>query len=123
MPSPNESQRVVALPPQKTNENKMKSIHDDKTMKKTETGNDFTALIGLDWGSETHALCLYDWGRPHFVHQSFFEYASQSVLHCAWAKLFLQKQIAKGKKHPTAVRALAFKWPRKLSGLARPRRL
>jgi transposase len=52
------------------------------------------------------------WGRPHFVHQSFFEYANQSVLHCAWAKLFLQEQIAKGKKHPTAVRALAFKWQR-----------
>jgi transposase len=52
------------------------------------------------------------WGRPHFVHQSFFEYASQSVLHCLWAKLFLQEQMAKGKKHPTAVRALAFKWQR-----------
>ena len=52
------------------------------------------------------------WSRPHFVHQSFFEYASQSVLHCAWAKLFLQAQIAKGKKHSTAVRALAFKWQR-----------
>jgi transposase len=52
------------------------------------------------------------WGRPHFAHQSFFEYANQSVLHCAWAKLFLQEQIAKGKNHPTAVRALAFKWQR-----------
>jgi transposase len=52
------------------------------------------------------------WGRPHFVHQSFFEYAHQSVLHCVWAKLFVQEQMAKGKKHPTAVRALAFKWQR-----------
>jgi transposase len=52
------------------------------------------------------------WARPHFVHQSFFEYANQSVLHCAWAKLFVQEQMAKGKKHPTAVRALAFKWQR-----------
>jgi transposase len=52
------------------------------------------------------------WGRPHFVHQTFFEYANQSVLHCAWAKLFLQEQMAKGKKHSTAVRALAFKWQR-----------
>jgi len=52
------------------------------------------------------------WARPHFVHQSFFEYANQSVLHCTWAKLFLQEQIAKGKKHPTAVRALACKWQR-----------
>lgn len=52
------------------------------------------------------------WSRPHFVHQSFFEYANQSVLHCPWAKLYLQEQMAKGKKHPTAVRALAFKWQR-----------
>jgi transposase len=52
------------------------------------------------------------WGRPHFIHQSFFEYANQSALHSAWAKLFLQEQMAKGKTHPTAVRALAFKWQR-----------
>ena len=52
------------------------------------------------------------WSRPHFVHQSFFEYASQSLLHCHWAKVFILEQIAKGKNHPTAVRALAFKWQR-----------
>ena len=52
------------------------------------------------------------WGRPHFLHQSFFEYANQSVLHCPWAELFLQEQIAKGKTYPTARRALAFKWQR-----------
>jgi transposase len=52
------------------------------------------------------------WGRPHFTHQSFFEYASQSVLHCAWAKLFIQDQLARGKTYPTAVRALTFKWQR-----------
>lgn len=52
------------------------------------------------------------YSRPHFVHQSFFEYAGQSALHCAWAKLFLQEQIAKGKSHSSAVRALAFKWQR-----------
>lgn len=52
------------------------------------------------------------WARPHFIHQSFFEYASQSALHCEWAKLFVQEQKAKGKTHPMAVRALAFKWQR-----------
>jgi transposase len=52
------------------------------------------------------------WARPHFVHQSFFEYASQSALHCAWAKAFIQDQLERGKTHPTAVRALAFKWQR-----------
>ena len=52
------------------------------------------------------------WARPHFIHQSFFEYANQSALHCAWAKLFIQGQLARGKAYPTAVRALAFKWQR-----------
>ena len=52
------------------------------------------------------------YSRPHFIHQSFFEYAGQSALHCPWAKLFLQEQIARGKSHPSAVRALAFKWQR-----------
>jgi len=52
------------------------------------------------------------WARPHFTHQSFYEYACQSALHCDWAKLFLKEQIARGKTYPTAVRALAFKWQR-----------
>ena len=60
MPSPNESQRVVALPSKKPNENNqyMKSTHDDDddttitTMKRTQAESDFAALIGLDWGSE-----------------------------------------------------------------------
>ncbi len=52
------------------------------------------------------------WARPHFTHQSFFEYASQSVLHCHWAKLYLKEQMARGKAYPTAIRALAFKWQR-----------
>jgi transposase len=52
------------------------------------------------------------WARPHFTHQSFFEYASQSVLHCAWAKVFIKEQVARGKTYPTALRALAFKWQR-----------
>ena len=30
------------------------------------------------------------WARPHFTHQSFFEYASQSVLHCSWANALSQ---------------------------------
>src|SRR6266481_2248638 len=52
------------------------------------------------------------WARPHFLHQSFFEYASQSALHCTWSKVFIQDQLERGKTHPTAVRALAFKWQR-----------
>ncbi len=42
------------------------------------------------------------------THQSFFEYASQPVLHCSWAKVFIQDQLARGKAYPTAALALAF---------------
>ena len=38
----------------------MKSTHDDDdTMNRTEAEGDFAALIGLDWGSQSHALCLH----------------------------------------------------------------
>jgi len=49
---------------------------------------------------------------PRFLHQSFIEYSSQSVMHCGWAKAFYQQQKQKGKGHFAAVRALAFKWIR-----------
>ena len=52
------------------------------------------------------------YARPLFLHQSFWEYAKQSYLHCRWAKLFVDRQKAKGKRHSTAIRALAFKWIR-----------
>jgi len=52
------------------------------------------------------------YSRPHFIHQTFWEYAKQSCLHCGWAQLYVDAQIARGKKHSTAVRSLAFKWIR-----------
>jgi transposase len=52
------------------------------------------------------------WARPLFVHQSFFEFAGQSIVHCAWAREFYRGKMAAGKNHGTAVRALAFKWQR-----------
>jgi len=52
------------------------------------------------------------YSRPHFIHQTFWEYAKQSYQHCEWAKHYVDAQIAKGKKHSTAVRSLAFKWIR-----------
>jgi transposase len=50
--------------------------------------------------------------RPKFIHQSFVEYAHQSLKHCTWAKAFYDLQRQKGKRHYAAVRALAFKWIR-----------
>jgi|SRR5437667_4204903 len=50
------------------------------------------------------------------THQSFFEYASQSVLHCGWAKVFVKDQLARGKTYPTAALALAFN-PERFRGM------
>jgi hypothetical protein len=48
---------------QEKQNNQMKSTNkDDNQMKRTppQADDDFAALIGLDWGSQVHALCLYD---------------------------------------------------------------
>jgi transposase len=50
--------------------------------------------------------------KPKFIHQSFVEYADQSIRHCTWALCFYRSQRARGKGHYAAVRALAFKWIR-----------
>lgn len=52
------------------------------------------------------------WARPKFDHQSFVEFAGCSIQYSAWAKLYYQTQMAKGKTRHCAVRALAFKWQR-----------
>ena len=49
---------------------------------------------------------------PSLLTRASSEYASQSALHCPWAKLFIQDQIRRGKTYSAAVRALTFKWQR-----------
>jgi transposase len=61
-------------------------------------------------------------GQSHTVHrrhacakfllQTFHEWARCSLQTCAWARLYYQRQRAKGHGHHAAVRALAFKWLR-----------
>jgi transposase len=49
---------------------------------------------------------------PKFLRQSFHEFAACSVHFCGWARVFYEQQRSRGKKHHTAVRALAYKWIR-----------
>jgi transposase len=49
---------------------------------------------------------------PQFLRQSCHEYAGESLNHSFWAKAYYMSQRARGKSHPAAVRALAFKWIR-----------
>ena len=52
------------------------------------------------------------WACPKFVRQSFHEFAASSIPHCRWAAAFYRQQRAHGKRHHTAIRALAFRWIR-----------
>jgi transposase len=49
---------------------------------------------------------------PKFQRQSFHEFATHSIRFCPWAQAYYQAQMARGKDHHVAVRALAFKWIR-----------
>ena len=54
----------------------------------------------------------YRWACPKFVRQTIHEWALHSLGQCAWARDYYQRQLARGKSHHAAVRALAFKWLR-----------
>ena len=46
---------------------------------------------------------------PKFMHQSFHEYAGESLKHSFWARAYFEQQISKGITRQAAVRALAYK--------------
>jgi len=54
------------------------------------------------------------WRRacPKFIRQTFHEWALHSIAWSPWAREYYEQQRAKGKRHNTAVRSLAFKWIR-----------
>jgi hypothetical protein len=54
---------------------------------------------------------------PHFVHQTFIEFAKNSIPGCRWAAAFLEAKQNKGWAYYRIVRALAFKWIRILYAL------
>lgn len=61
-------------------------------------------------------------GKMHFVHrryacnkfwrQTFVEWAAQTVMKSLWAKAYYLRQKAKGQRHQTILRGLAYKWQR-----------
>jgi hypothetical protein len=54
------------------------------------------------------------WLAPVFLRQTFVEWAGQTVMYSAWAKVYYERMKAKGKGHHAILRALAFKWIRVL---------
>jgi transposase len=61
-------------------------------------------------------------GKMHFVHrryacnkfwrQTFVEWAAQTIIKSLWAKAYYQQQEAKGQRHQSILRGLAYKWQR-----------
>ena len=49
---------------------------------------------------------------PHFEHQTFIEWAGQTIRRSAWARAYYDRQRDKGSGHWAAVRSLAYKWIR-----------
>lgn len=54
------------------------------------------------------------WLAPTFLRQTFVEWAGQTIVFSAWAKVYYQRMLAKGHKPHCILRALAFKWIRVL---------
>jgi transposase len=52
------------------------------------------------------------WHCPKYLRQSFHEYAQSSIKFCQWARELYERLRAKGKKHHTAIRTLAWRWLR-----------
>jgi transposase len=52
------------------------------------------------------------WACPHFIRQTFHEWAAHSIGFCDWAAAYYGLQRDRGKDHHAAIRTLAFKWIR-----------
>ena len=75
---------------------KMKTTDkNDDSMKRTQGGGGFAALIGLDWGSQAHALCLYDCATGG-CETSTLEHTPEAIAQwaAALARRFPERKIA-----------------------------
>jgi len=60
---------------------------------------------------EIESISTHPMALP-FIHDSFVEWAGQTINKSFWAGAYYRQQRAKGSSHQAAVRALAFKWIR-----------
>jgi len=68
------------------------------------------APITVASGNSHLVHCRY--AAPHFLRQTFWEFAKCSLLYCPWAKAVVDGLVDKGKGFNAAVRVVAFKWIR-----------
>lgn len=72
----------------------------------------YSGIAPITEASGNHHWVHFRWTCPKFIRQTFHEFAFLSLRKSEWAKAYYDDQRAKGKSHPAAVRALAFKWIR-----------
>jgi transposase len=72
----------------------------------------YTGIAPVSESSGNKCWVHWRWSCPIFLRQTFVEWADQSRHHSFWADAFYKMQRKKGKSHPMAMRALAFKWIR-----------
>ena len=57
-------------------------------------------------------VVCFRWARPHFLHQTWTEFAYHSIMPCSWARDYYRGRKAKGHSAGAILRGLAFKWIR-----------
>jgi transposase len=72
----------------------------------------FVGIAPVKEASGNTQIVHLRWACPKFQRQTFHEWAACSIPQCGWAKAYYDLMRGRGKKHHTAVRALAFKWMR-----------
>jgi transposase len=72
----------------------------------------YTGIAPVTESSGNKCWVHWRWSCPIFLRQTLVEWADQSRQHSFWADAFYKLQRKKGKSHPMAMRALAFKWIR-----------
>jgi hypothetical protein len=72
----------------------------------------YTGIAPVTESSGNKWWVHWRWSCPICLRQTFVEWADQSRHHSFWADAFYKMQRKKGKTHPMAMRALAFKWIR-----------
>jgi transposase len=74
----------------------------------------FSGIAPVSRQSGCSKIVVFRRACPHFLRQTFHEFAALSIRRSVWARAFYQQKRQLGKRHHAAVRALAFKWIRVL---------
>jgi transposase len=72
----------------------------------------FSGIAPVIERSGKHCWVRWRYNCNKFLRQSIQEWAGVTIKYSLWARAYYAMQRAKGKPHPTAVRALAYKWIR-----------